>query len=265
MLAATMNNTLVKGLKLLETLARRGQAMGVSELALALGMPKSGAHRLLQALVDERYVVREGEGRYCASIKLWELGSAALAGFDLRRHADTVMESLMQQTGESVHLSVLDGQEVVYVHKIDSPNPVRAYTQIGGRAPANCVATGKAMMAFRNPRWLADAARRLVVATERTVADPGVFLAEMQRVRRNGYAVNRGEWRSTVNGLAAPIFDGSGGVIAALGISGPDNRLKPTRLRELAQPVCEAARQLSAGLSDAGPHASLLGVTQHWN
>jgi IclR family KDG regulon transcriptional repressor len=135
-----MNNTLIKGLRLLETLARRGQAMGVSELAAAAGLPKSGAHRLLQALVGEGYVLRQEAGSYCTSIKLWELGSAALSGFDLRRHADGIMEALVQATGETVHLSVLDRYEVVYVHKIDSANPVRAYTQIGGRAAAHCVA-----------------------------------------------------------------------------------------------------------------------------
>lgn len=265
MLEAIMNNTLIKGLKVLETLARHGRPMGVSELAAAAEMPKSGAHRLLQALVDERYVVRHGQGSYTASIKLWELGSAALSGFDLRRHADAVMEALMQDTGETVHLSVLDRKEVVYLHKVDSPNPVRAYTQIGGHAAAHCVATGKAMLAFCNQHWLAEAAEHLEMVTPRTVTVPAVFLAELQRIRRNGYAINRGEWRIGVNGLAAPIFDGTGRVIAALGISGPESRLRLTRLRELAPAVSEAARQLSAGLSEGGPHTSLLSVTNHWN
>jgi len=88
--------------------------------------------------------------------------------------------------------------------------------------------------------------------------------ASMQQVRRLGYAINRGEWRPGVNGLAAPIFDGAGAVIAAVGISGPDTRLRPTRLRDLAAAVCEAAEQLSTGLGEFGPHASLLRVTNHW-
>lgn len=259
-----MNNTLIKGLHLLDIMARHGKPIGVSELAGMAGMPKSGAHRLLQALVDEHYVVRVPPASYTVSIKLWELGSAALWSFDLRRHADALMESLMQSTGESVHLSVLDGREVVYVHKVECPNPIRAYSQIGGRAQAHCVATGKAMLAFRNPQWLAEISHDLAAATPRTVTDAETFLNEMQRVRRAGYAVNRGEWREGVNGLAAPIFDGTGAVIAALGISGPDTRLRAGRLRDLAAPVCEAAEQLSSGLGEIGPHASLLRVTNHW-
>ncbi|MES2185649.1 MAG: IclR family transcriptional regulator [Pseudomonadota bacterium] len=259
-----MNNTLIKGLHLLETLARRGQAMGVSELAVAAGLPKSGAHRLLQALVGEGYVLRQEAGSYSTSIKLWELGSAALSGFDLRRHADGIMEALVQATGETVHLSVLDRYEVVYVHKIDSANPVRAYTQIGGRAAAHCVATGKAMMAFKTAGWLAGAMEQLHTATPNTITDPDAFLAEMQKIRRNGYAINRGEWRLSVNGLAAPILDGTGAVIAAIGISGPESRLRPARLRVLAAQVAEAAQTLSASLGEAAPHASLLSVTNHW-
>ena len=136
----------------------------------------------------------------------------------------------MQETGETVHLSVLDHQEVVYVHKVESPNPVRSYTQIAGRVPAHCVATGKAMMAFKSSAWLSDVAEQLAAVTPRTITQPAILLAEMREIRRNGYAVNRGEWRYGVNGLAAPILDRTGTVIAAVGVSGPEGRLTDARL-----------------------------------
>jgi DNA-binding IclR family transcriptional regulator len=259
-----MNNTLVKGLRLVDLLAHKRTAMGVSELARAMNLPKSDVHRVLQSLVAERYVVRHEGGIYSASIKLWELGSAALLGFDLRRAAGAAMEQLMRATDETVHLAVLDGREIVYLHRIDTDNPVRAYSHIGGRALAHCVATGKAILAFQAPDALAQAAQHLAPVTPRTMTDPGLFLAAMQKVRRNGYALNRGEWRDGVNGVAAPIFDGTGAVIAAVGISGPASRLTLARLRSVAPLVMEAARTLSAGLHEAGSHASLLSVTRHW-
>ena len=262
---AEMNNTLIKGLRLLDIMARYSKPIGVSELAVMASMPKSGTHRLLQALVNERYVMRVPPASYVVSIKLWELGSAALWSFDLRRHADALMEALMQSTGESVHLSVLDGREVVYVHKLEGPNPIRAYSQIGSRSHAHCVATGKAMLAFRKMQWLTDIAHDLNAVTPRTITEPKKFLHEMQRVRRAGYAINRGEWRRGVNGLAAPIFEGTGTAIAAIGISGPDTRLRMARLRELATPVCEAAEKLSIGFGEIGPHASMLHAASHWN
>jgi DNA-binding IclR family transcriptional regulator len=259
-----MNNTLVKGLTLLDSLARQGRPMGVTDIATVTGFPKSGVHRLLQALVDEGYVVQNDAGLYAAAIKLWELGSSALQGLDLRKRAIGVMEDLAQVVGETVHLSVLDRHEVVYIHKVDSDQSVRAYTHIGGRAPAYCVATGKAMMAYRGRALLADALTRLKPFTENTITDQGAFLREMQQVRGRGYAINRGEWRPDVNGLAAPVLDGTGAVIAAIGISGPARRLDPIRLLDLAPSVAEAAQELSSTLSEAAPHASLLSVTHHW-
>jgi len=253
-----MNNTLVKGLLMLETLARSAHPMGVTELATTLGIPKSNVHRMLQALVELRYVLRdEDRGTYRASIRLWELGSAVLARLDLRTMALPAMEALLERTRETVHLSVLDGDEVVYVHKLDSPEPVRAYSQIGGRAPAYCVATGKAMLAFESDAFLTSLSRRLVRHSSRTITDPAEFLREMARVRANGHAINRGEWRDSVCGIAAPIRGSDGRVLAALGLSGPAERIKPSSFKTLAAHVVAASEGVSAALSPGSGDATL--------
>ncbi len=244
-----MNNTLVKGLSIIELLAHSDRALGLTEIAVALGLAKSNVHRLLQALTQTRYIVRdETSGRYTAAIKLWELGSAVLSKLDLRVHAEQVMERLLTQTQETVHLSVLDGDEVVYVHKLDSPNPVRAYTQIGGRASAHCVATGKAMLAFRSAEALQGMAQGLAARTPLSIVDPAKFLQEMARVRTHGFAVNRGEWSENVCGVASAVTDASGRVVAALGLSGPKERFKAARIKAFAPLVVEAAAQVSVRL-----------------
>ncbi|MGF6768390.1 IclR family KDG regulon transcriptional repressor [Paraburkholderia sp. GAS199] len=260
-----MNNTLVKGLCLLEALARRGAPMGVSELAIAVAMPKSGVHRLLQALVEERYVEQSGSGRYRVAIKLWEVASAALPGFDLRRHAVAVMSALADATGESVHLSVLDERHVVYVHKLEAENSVRAYSQIGGRVPAHCVATGKAMLAYKAPNWLAAMAAELTPATANTIVDAQAFIAQMARIRAQGFASNHGEWRVGVSGLAAPVFGAAGTVIGAIGVSGPTAQLAGAHQERLAAQVMEASQTLSMTPGTVPPHALLLSVTNHWS
>lgn len=259
-----MNNTLLKGLRVIELLARTRGGMGVTDIARALALPKSNAHRLLQALVEQRYVIRHEAGTYGISIKLWELGSSALAGFDLRRHAESRMDALMEQTGESVHLSVLDQKEVVYVHKVESLNPVRAYSQIGGRVAAHCVATGKAMIAFKSDQWLRAMSQDLERATGRTIVDAERFMTEMRAIRRRGYAVNRGEWREAVSGVAAPIMDATGNVIAALGVSGPEARFKPTSIRAFAEAVVSTANELAQGMSGGDAHRALAHVTSTW-
>lgn len=244
-----MNNTLIKGLALLEVVARARRPQGVTELAAQLGIAKSHAHRLLQGLVELKYVQHDPATRgYAASVRLWELGSSVLEGLDLRRMAQPWMEGLLEQTGETVHLSVLDGAEVVYVHKIESHAPVRAYSQIGGRAPAHCVATGKALLAWLGPARLTALAAGLERYTPRTIVEEAAFGREMARVRRLGYAVNRGEWRESVGGIGAPIRDLQGRVIAAVGISGPVERIKPALRKELAAQVVAAAQGISVGM-----------------
>lgn len=258
-----MNNTLIKGLGLLEVLAHAERPLGVTELATRIGIGKSNVHRLLQALVELGYVRRDAEsGGYAASIRLWELGSAVLANLDLRRAAQSWMDWLLERTRETVHLSVLDGDEVVYVHKLDSPEPVRAYSQIGGRAPAYCVATGKAMLAWIDPGALQALSRRLQAWSNRTLTDPAEFLREMERIRNSGYAVNRGEWRESVGGIAAPVRDPGARVIAAVGLSGPIERLRPATLKALSADVIRAAEGVGAVLAgrDRPPSPEVAGA-----
>jgi DNA-binding IclR family transcriptional regulator len=253
-----LNNTLLKGLSVLELLSHSDRALSLTQIAASLGMAKSNVHRLMQALTSMRYVLKDdATAVYAPSIKLWELGSAVLAKLDLRRHAQRQMETLLESTGESVHLSVLDRGEVVYVHKVESLNPVRAYTQIGGRAPAYCVATGKAQLAYVGEATLLDISRRLQRHTPHTVTDPALFLKQMAKVREQGHAVNRGEWRAGVWGVATPVMDARGTVIAAIGISGPAERFRRRDLRECAEILLLAASDISDALG-GNPHFGAL-------
>lgn len=246
-----MNNTLIKGLGLLEELSRSERPLGITELATRLSISKSNVHRILQTLVELRYVQQDEEtAAYRASLRLWELGSAVLSHFDIRRVAEPFMQRLLEQTRETVQLSILDGDEVVYLHKIDSPKPVFAYTPAGGRAPAWCVATGKAILAYEDRARLESFARRLHRDSKPTIASPEKFLNGLERVRQAGYAVNRGESREGVYGIAAPIRGPDSRVIAAVGISGPAERIKVSMFKTLAVTVIDAAEGISHEFAD---------------
>jgi DNA-binding IclR family transcriptional regulator len=251
--AAAVNTTFVNGLALLEALARAAEPSGVSELARQLGLTKSNVHRLLQTLSERGYVSNLGaSGRYETTLKLWELGVEVLDKLDVKRVAYEHMERLVALSGETVHLSILDHGEVVYVEKVDSQQPVRAYSKVGGRAPAYCVATGKALLAHA-PAPVVDAVvQRLLPHTSNTITKVGEFRAELRRVQEAGYAINRGEWREGVCGLAAPIRDARGIVTAAIGISGPVERLKARTLKQLAPDVVAVAKAISSRLGWTG-------------
>lgn len=244
-----METTLVKGLSLLEVLANSPSFSGVTELAKQLNITKSNAHRLLQTLVACGYARNLGQsGRYELSMKLWQLGSMVINRLDLKTIGAEYVGSLSQVTGETVHLSILEGTEVVYIDKVDSPQPVRAYSHVGGRAPAHCVATGKALLAYASAQLIEEISLQLAPITPKTFTSPRGLIAEMESIRTNGYAVNKGEWREGVCGVAAPIWDASGRVCAAIGISGPADRFKSRRIKQLAPTVIDVARQISARL-----------------
>lgn len=217
-----------------------------------LATGKSGIHRILQMMKATGWVRQTSAGEYECTLKLWELGLRLVERIDLRRLAAPYMQELAGRTQESIHLSILEGTEVLYLDKLDSSQPIRAFTHVGGRAPAYCVATGRALLAYADETVIAAATRKMEPFTALTVTSPQKLRKELLQVRKQGYAINRGEWRGGVRGLAAPIFDANARVIAAIGIAGPGERMTEASLKTYAPLVVSAARQLSQDLGFAG-------------
>ncbi|HTJ98024.1 MAG TPA: IclR family transcriptional regulator [Bordetella sp.] len=242
-----MDKTLLKGLMVLEAVTEVDHGpRTIEELASRVGLTRSNTHRTLQTLAHAGYIVKDDHsGEYRATVRLFELGARQLAQLDVRKLAQSAMRQLAERSGETVHLSLLDGMEVVYIDKIDSPQPVRAYSYIGGRAPAYAVATGKALLAYQPDGYIGRHASVLQAHTPKTITAMAALEEELRKIRRQGYAANRGEWRATVGGVAVAIFNSLSQPVAALGISGPLERLGAARMRELAPVVAECARQVS--------------------
>ena len=245
-----MDKTLLKGLMLLEALAEQnGRPVTIPVLAEKVGLTKSNTHRTLQTLAHAGYATRdETTGNYRSTFKLFELGARQMAQIDVRQFAAVHMRALVDLTEETVHLSILDGGLVVYVDKIESAQPVRAYSVLGGHAPAYCVATGKILLAYQTQEFIARHLVDLTGYTKATITDLPALRTELARAAANGYAINRGEWRESVGGVAAPIFDAFGQPAAAIGISGPLERLSVKRMKELAPAVQEAALKISRAM-----------------
>ncbi|OWT56851.1 IclR family transcriptional regulator [Candidimonas nitroreducens] len=245
-----MDKTLLKGLAVLETVASmRGDVQTIDELASQMGLTRSNAHRTLQTLIHAGYVERDkGRSGFHSTMKLFELGARSVRKLDIRKVALPFMERLSKVTHETLHLSVLIDLEVVYIEKIDGVLPIRAYTSLGGRAPAYAVATGKALLAAADDEYLSRFGNEFVGYTPATITDLSVLKRELRKVMANGYAVNRGEWRDGVGGVAAPVFDGSNKAVAALGISGPLERQTAAAIKEFGPLIARVALQLSKAL-----------------
>jgi IclR family KDG regulon transcriptional repressor len=242
-----MDKTLLKGLMVLEAVTEvEHPPRTIDELAARVGLTRSNTHRTLQTLVHAGYVVKDDEnGRYRATIRLFELGARQLSQLDVRKLAGPSMRALAEKTGETVHLSVLDGIDVVYIDKIDSPQPVRAYSFIGGRGPAYAVATGKVLLAHQPEGYAERYVEKLQQHTDTTITSIALLKDELRKIVRQGYAVNRGEWRASVGGVAVAIFNSLQQPVAALGISGPLDRLSLSRMKAFAPDVVEGAREIS--------------------
>ncbi len=249
-----MSTTITKALTLVETLAERAAPWSVTELAGRLGLPKSNIHFLLAALSAKGYVEQDpATRRYFLTLRLWELGTRVLGRMDLRRVASPFLASLAETTAETVNLAILDHGEVLYLHKIDSPMPVRAYTPEGRRAPAYCTSTGKAMLAYQPEDAIRKVALQIRQHTGRTVGGLRELRRELQHVREAGYSMNCGEWRDSVRGVAAPIRDSTGTVVAAVGVFGPAERLPARKLTRMAAAVRNAAAAISGALGYTPP------------
>ena len=242
-----IDKTLTKGLHILEKMSQMDRPVGVSELANSSNLTKSNVHRLLQSLKKLGYI------RQCATSpayeltpKMWEIGSAYLSHTNIHAAAFDDMHSLGRASRETIHLSILDNQDIIYIGKIDSRLPIQAYSQLGARAPIHAVATGKAILAHQDAEVLEKILPdRLDAFTTTTTIHKAKLLEELKQVATKGYAINMGEWRTGVNGVAAPIWDASRQVCAGIGITGPAERLDYASLIDFAPIVMRAAKNIS--------------------
>ena len=148
---------------------------------------------------------------------------------DVREKAFRYLQELHHATHETVSLYILEGSDRVCVDRLDSPQNVRITSQIGLRLPLYAGSAGKAILAFL-PAPLCEeiiASAALVPLTEKTIVDPQLLRGEIEKIRKDGYAVSQGEWLLDASGVAAPLFDQHGEVIAAVAISGPGQRFTP--------------------------------------
>jgi DNA-binding IclR family transcriptional regulator len=225
----------------------------LAQIVRRTGLPRSSAHRMLERLVQLRWLRRHGRD-YELGMKLVELGSLAVHQDRLHRAAQPFLHELHRATGLVVHLAVLDGADVVYLEKIAGGFGAAVPTRVGGRQPAHCTAVGKALLAFMNPNRLDDVdidllsrKTRYSISTRRQLAE------ELAATRARGFAFERAESVAGFGCVAAPIGDvgNSGEPIAAVSVCGPLDRMAFDH--RLAGPVRTTALSIWRNVDDGGP------------
>lgn len=235
---------MARALSLLDVLADSDRPLGVSELARRIGVNASTASRLLATLEQMGYVERQPAGPYRLGLKLVRLSEHVLAGIDLRERARPWLQWLVQETGETATLSVPGPSEAVTVDFVPSPRSVASMARLGRPSVPHATATGKVMLAFVRAREAAP----LTAYTERTITDPKVLEAQLERVRQTGLAEAVAEREPDLAALAVPVLGRERQLVAILGLQGPTSRLAEADRKALVGPLRHAAGEVASAL-----------------
>ena len=235
--------------QILAVFERSAGRLTLGQITARCGLPRSSVHRILQQLVEARWLRRD-DAEYSLGIRMFELGSNVVQQTRITDAARPFVHELCRATRLVVHLGTLDEHDVVYLEKIGGPFAGTLPSRVGGRLPAHSTAVGKALLAYA-PRAVIDdhLEHGLARRTTATIVSAAALEAEMVRIRERGYAAEQGEAVPGVSCVAAPILE-DGYAVAAVSVCGPTDRV---RVADLKHRVMWAAAEVSRQLTFTRP------------
>jgi IclR family pca regulon transcriptional regulator len=247
--------SLDRGLAVIRVFDADHPELTLSDVARLTGLNRASARRFLHTLVELGYVRSDGR-RFALRPKILELGYAYLSSLSLPEVAMPHLERLVEQVHESSSVSVLDGDEVVYVARVPTRRIMRIAIAVGTRFPAYATSMGRVLLAGQPDEWLDDylTATNLKAITPKTIVDPKRLRAELARIRRDGYALVDQELEEGLRSIAAPIRDKDNTVVAAVNLSAHTSRGTVTTMRTgLLDPLLATAAAIQQDLRTARP------------
>ncbi len=214
---------------ILDLLKENGAGMGISNIANAVGLKTTTTHRLLQTLLHIGVVQQDRDTRYYGlAPQILLYGKAVLDSYDFVKSAHPILGELSKTVGETVFMGIHDNFELVYVDHVDSLDHVLRMTpQIGRRQPLHCTALGKILLSYMPQTQLQEflARSNLPRLTENTITDQEVLVEELEKLRSQGFSIDKEETEIGICCVGAPVRGGDGRVVAAISVSGPATRL----------------------------------------
>lgn len=239
--------TVGKAVALLELVVMSPEPLRFTDILEKAGQPRGTLHRQLTHLVEEGLLEQTSDQTYVAGIRLLKFASRTWSNNDLRSVAAPHLRALHEATGESVHLGVLRGTEVIYLDKIDGKHAVRMYSQIGRASPAYCTGVGKAALSLLPDPELAQAMSSIGFQsfTPGTITGPEQLRQEIDLIRKRGYAFDLEEHEIGIQCIAVPIASSRRDFTAAISVTGPAYRLTRERLEAWSTLLCATASKVS--------------------
>lgn len=236
-------------LNIFECLSETREGMTIKEISEALSMPQSSTFNLVQTLHEQGYLSQTSMKKYKLGPKLIHIGTTAMESLDLYGEGTGPLSNLMKKVQETVFMATLSGDELVYIHKINSNRSIQTSAQMGYRKPLYCTGLGKSFLSFlskeeRN-RILDQVELRPI--TDKTVIDRQQLEELLDHYGKQGYSVDDGENEEGLYCVAAPVFDASGKVTAAISVAGPRERMY-SRKDVIAEEVKKTAQAISTNI-----------------
>lgn len=242
---------LERGLRIIELLEKERDGLSFGELLDKTGIPRPSLARILNILEAYDFIRNSSEGRYRLGYRLLSLGYTVYSQLDLVSEAKPFLVKLVELTGETAELTVFDRGEILYIDKIDSPEPIRLVARIGSRYKTlHCTAIGKVYLAYMGDDFLESYLSNVGLPsfTEKTITNEEVLRRELEEIRSKGYAFDDEEVRLGVRRIASPVFGSFKGLVAVIGIAGPTFRITLDRKEKFGEIVKEVAMGLSVKL-----------------
>ena len=240
--------SLSRAFAILEAVARHREGIGLAELSKLVGLHNSTTFHLAKTMVSLGYLRQERDSkRYRVGRPLFALAASALDEIEMVNVATPIMEELSRETGESSHFAVRMGDAVVVIARTSGPGAFQLTDRVGVVRPAHCTALGKIILAALRPDQVKRFLERveLTPSTKKSITKASVLLREIAEIRRSAVAFDDGEFNPEVRCVAVPVYNFTGDVVGALGVSGPIWRMTDPLLQVRARAVKAAAQRLS--------------------
>ncbi|GEN31365.1 DNA-binding IclR family transcriptional regulator [Cerasibacillus quisquiliarum] len=237
-----MNKSVHKALQILELFTDETRELSLNDISKRLNMPKPTAYRLVTTLETRDYLmkIREGQdGSYRLGLKLLELGQLVSNQLEIREHALPIMQDLVKNINEAVHLVVVRQNEAVYIEKVDSTRTIRLYTRVGKRSPLHIGSGPKLLLAFLENDKQKEILKELDEETKKRLQQ------EIKDILKQGYAFSEGEQDANTIGISYPIYNYKNAVIASLTVSGLSSYFTEDNLQKIKHETKYAAYQIS--------------------
>ena len=242
-------SSVANSIRLLTSFSGEEDELGITTLATRLRLAKSTVHRLATTLTAAGFLEQSETGKYRLGVALFELGALVRRRMDVANEARPKLRELLEKTGETVQLGIVDHFSVLYVYEMESRHAIRMAAAVGARAPLHCTAVGKVLLAFQPAEYVKQViSNGLKAHTANSVTKREALLAMLAEVAEREHAIDDEESEEGLRAIAAPVRNHTGNVIAALGVAAPVQRMTKRDMQTCVPSVIATAAAVSARL-----------------